>query len=159
SRLHGASMEVDIEAEVPKLKKHGRLRALRRISVLGRLTYEALHFEGDRSIKNDVITRYLAADAEAFNSKLPSLAVTPANYKFRYKGLDERNGRTVHLFELTPKKKQVGLFAGELWLDPETSLPVREAGRLVKNPSIFLRKVEFVKDYEIRDGLALPKTI
>ncbi|MGB8729637.1 MAG: hypothetical protein WCC99_00215, partial [Candidatus Sulfotelmatobacter sp.] len=47
--LHGASMEVDIQASLPKLKKQGRLQALRRISRLGRVTYEALRFEGDSS--------------------------------------------------------------------------------------------------------------
>jgi hypothetical protein len=48
---------------------------------------------------------------------------------------------------------------GELWLDPQTHLPVREAGRLVKNPSIFLRKVEFVKDYQIQGGVSVPSRI
>src|SRR5579872_1587123 len=62
-RLRGASMEVEIEASLPKLKKHGRLSALRRISDLGRITYEKIHFEGDKSIENEVIARYLAADA------------------------------------------------------------------------------------------------
>src|ERR1700691_3063487 len=65
ARLRGASMEVEVEATLPKLKKHGRLSALRHISRLGRVTYEVLHFEGDSTIKNDVIARYLAADVEA----------------------------------------------------------------------------------------------
>src|ERR1051325_3070393 len=55
--LNGASMEVDIEASLPKLKKQGRLHALRRISTLGRITYEHLLFEGDGAVKNDVIAR------------------------------------------------------------------------------------------------------
>src|SRR5947207_2965724 len=44
SRLQGASMEVDIEADLPTLHKSGRLHALRRISGLGRITYELLRF-------------------------------------------------------------------------------------------------------------------
>src|SRR5207302_7455857 len=55
--LDGASMEVEIEASLPKLQKHGRLHALRRISALGRITYEHLRFEGDGAVKNDVIAR------------------------------------------------------------------------------------------------------
>src|SRR5690242_9164066 len=127
--LRGATMEVDIEARLPKLKKQGRLRALRHISRLGRITYEALRFEGDGSVKKNVIARYLAAEVQAQADESLQLAVTPANYKFKYKGLRADAGRDVHVFEVTPRKKRVGLFKGELWLDAETCLPVRESGR------------------------------
>ncbi len=157
-RLRGTSMEVEIEASLPKLKKHGRLQALRRISRLGRISYEIIHFEGDKSIKGDVIARYLTADTQTEASD-GSLAITPANYKFKYKGMATNDGRTVHVFQLTPRKKRVGLFKGELWLDAETCLPVRESGRLVKLPSIFLRRIEFVRECEIHDGLVYPHSI
>jgi len=159
ARLRGATMEVEIEASLPKLKKQGRLHALRRISRLGRITYEAVHFEGDNSVKSNVIARYLAADAQAQTNDDSELAITPANYKFKYKGLLDQEGRLVYVFELTPRKKRVGLFKGELWLDAETSLPVRESGHLVKSPSIFVRRIEFVREYEIRDGVAIPVQI
>ena len=157
--LHGASMDVDIDASLPKLKKHGRLRALRRISSLGRITYEALRFEGDNTIKRDVIGRYLAAEAQAQSDGVPSLAVTPVNYKFKYRGLQRQGNETVHIFEVTPKHKKVGLFKGEIWIDAATSLRVRESGRLVKNPSIFVKSVEFVREYEIRDGISVLRQI
>jgi hypothetical protein len=157
-RLRGTSMEVEIEASLPKLKKHGHLQALRRISRLGRISYEFIHFEGDKSIKSDVIARYLTADTQTEASD-GSLAITPANYKFKYKGMATNDGRTVHVFQLTPRKKRVGLFKGDLWLDAETCLPVRESGRLVKLPSIFLRCIEFVREYEIHDGLVYPHSI
>ena len=159
SKLKGASMEVDIEAEVPKLRKRGHLYALRRISNLGRITYDLLRFEGDRSIKNDVIARYLTAESEAHKSEPSTFAVTPANYKFKFKGLVEKEGRKVYVFHVSPRKKTFGLFDGELWLDPQTHLAVREAGRLVKNPSVFVRKIEFVREYEIQNGIAVPRRI
>lgn len=158
-RLRGASMEVEIEASLPKLKKHGRLSALRRISDLGRITYEKIHFEGDKSIENEVIARYLAADAEAETSNPGARAISPANYRFKYKGERDDRGRPLYVFQLTPIKKRVGLFRGELWLDANTCLPVREAGRMVKNPSIFLKRIDFVREYEIRDGVAIPHEI
>jgi hypothetical protein len=159
SKLTGASMEVEIAAEVPKLHKSGRLRGLRRISALGRITYDALRFEGDRSIKNDVIARYLTAEAEALKSGPADLGVTPANYKFKYKGLVEKEGRKVYAFHVSPRKKKVGLFVGELWLDPETHLAIRESGRMVKSPSVFVKKIEFVREYEILGGIAIPRRI
>ena len=151
-----ASMDVEIDASLPQLKKHGKLHALRRISALGRITYERLFFEGDGTVKNQVIARYLAAEVEAQKGQAPSLAVTPANYKFKYKGQSELQGRAAYVFQVTPKKKRVGLFKGEVWIDTATYLPVEETGYLVKSPSIFLRKVAFVRRFEIREGISVP---
>jgi hypothetical protein len=157
--LDGSSMEVDIQASLPKLKKHGRLQGLRRISRLGRITYEALRFEGDNSVKNHVIAKYLAAEAEAQADGSPSMAVTPANYKFKYKGPLQSGDRAVEVFEVTPRHKSNGLFKGEIWIDARTSLCVRESGRLVKVPSIFLKKIEFVKEFQIQSGVSVPRQI
>jgi hypothetical protein len=157
--LDGASMEVEIDASLPKLKKQGRLQALRRISSLGRITYELLKFEGDGAVKNDVIARYLTAETQAQSESRLKLDVTPENYKFKYKGLVSNDGREAHVFQVTPRKKRVGLYRGELWIDAETYLRVRESGSLVKNPSIFLKKVEFVRTFEIRDGISVPREV
>ena len=157
--LHGASMNVEIEASLPKLKKHGRLHALRRISKLGRITYDALHFEGDNTIKTHVIAHYLQAEVQAQEEGAPSLAVTPANYKFKYKGAHDSGGRDVYVFHVTPRHKQVGFFKGEIWIDAETFLRVRESGRFVKTPSVFLKHIEFVREYDIQAGVAVPRQI
>lgn len=153
--LRGMSMEVDIDARLPRLKREGRLRGLRYISRLGRITYDALRFEGDSTVKKEVIARYLSAETQAQQG--PPLGITQDNYKFKYKNIHEREGRRVHIFQLTPKRKQVGLFKGELWLEVETCLPLRESGRWVKSPSLMVKKVEFVREYEIRNGVAVPR--
>lgn len=147
-------MEVEISGSIPKLKKQGRLHALRHITALGRITYDALRFQGDDTVKKQVITRYLQAEEQAQHD--PTLAVTPDNYRFKYKGRNELDGREVHVFEVTPRKKRQGLYRGQLWIDEATNLRVQESGYLVKNPSIVLRKVQFVRRYEIRDGISVP---
>lgn len=155
--LQSASMELDIQASVPKLQKHGRLQALRRISALGRITYEVLHFEGDGVIKNHVIEHYLAAEREA-QVKAADIAVTPENYKFKFKGRHQLDGRNVYLFEVTPRQKRDGLFKGSLWIDAATFTSVRESGRLVKNPSrLWARNVQFVRIYDVKDGISTPR--
>jgi hypothetical protein len=157
--FNGTSMEVEIEASLPKLKKHGRLRGLRRISKFGHITYERLAFEGDGAVKNQVIARYLAAEMEAHDQQAPALAVTPANYKFKFQAKTLQEGREVYLFAVSPKKKRVGLFKGDLWIDAATHLPVLESGYWVKSPSIFLKRVAFVRRFEIRDGIAVPRQV
>ena len=152
--LKDVSMDVTMEATIPKLKKHGRLNALRRISSLGKITYKILGFSGDDTVKKEVMARYMTAEVEAAQNKRDELGITPENYNFKYKGQHEKDSRLVHVFELKPKKKRLGLFKGELWVDPATFLPVREFGRLVKNPSLFVKKMEFVRSYDIREGVA-----
>jgi len=157
--LNGASMEVDIAASLPKLNKQGRLHALRRVSRLGHITYEALHFEGDNTVKNHVIAKYLSAEAEAQSDGADAFAVTPANYKFKYKGVIQHGDETAHVFEVIPRHKLVGLFKGEIWVDSDSFLLLRESGRLVKTPSIFLKKVEFVREYQIQGGVSVPRQL
>jgi hypothetical protein len=108
-------------------------------------------------VKRNVIAKYLQAEEQGQQD--PSIAVTPDNYKFKYKGKTLLEGRDTHLFEVTPKKKRQGLYKGEMWIDAATYLRVQESGRLVKNPSIVLRKVQFVRKYEIRDGVAVPRQL
>lgn len=157
--LNGASMEVDIQASIPRLRKEGRLVALKHVSRLGRITYEALSFVGDNVVKQNVIARYLTAEVQAQAGQVNNIGITPENYKFKFKRTAELNDRRVHVFQVSPRKKRVGLFKGEVWIDADTHLRIYESGRFVKNPSIFLKKVEFVRKYEIRDGIPVPMHI
>ncbi|MEK7751422.1 MAG: hypothetical protein AAB654_05860 [Acidobacteriota bacterium] len=134
------------------------MHALRYISRLGEITYRAIRFDGDNTIKKDVIARYLTAETAAREGG-KTMGITPENYRFKYKASLERDGNKVHILSVSPKKKRVGLFKGEIWVDAATYLPVRESGTFVRNPSVFLKKVEFVREYEIQDGLSLLKHV
>ncbi|MGP0070510.1 MAG: outer membrane lipoprotein-sorting protein [Bryobacteraceae bacterium] len=157
SALRGGTEEVDIDAAVPKFQKHGKLHALRSISKLGKITYKALGFSGDNVVKTEVIANYLKAEVESAAKASSDIALTPENYKFKYKGTEDWNGRQVYVLHVNPREKKVGLFKGELWLDAETYMPVREAGSFVKSPSFMLKKMQFVRDYELQNGVSLPQ--
>jgi len=155
--LSGGKMEVNIDAKLTKLEKQGKMHLQRYISKLGHITYKMLGFSGDNTVKKEVIARYLESDTDP---KLAgTAAITPANYKFKKKYVLEQDGHRTVIFHITPKKKAAGLFEGELWLDVETGMPVRESGHLVKNPSVFVKKLQFVRTYEIRNGIAYPTRI
>jgi hypothetical protein len=152
--LRGIQMDVEIEAKIPKLDKRGRLLAVRRISCAGESTYEGLDFSGDSTVKEEVINRYLAAESQT--SGLEGIAITPSNYRFRLKAYLEQGGRRIDVFQLTPRKKKVGLFKGELWVDGQTGAPVHQSGQFVKNPSVFVRRILFARDYETRECASVP---
>lgn len=157
SALRGGTEEVDIDAAVPKYKKQGKLHALKSISKLGKITYKALGFSGDNVVKTEVIANYLKAEVESAAKGNSEVALTPQNYKFKYKGAQDWNGRQAYVLHVNPREKKVGLFKGELWLDAETYMPVREAGAFVKSPSFMLKKMQFVRDYELQNGVSLPQ--
>lgn len=153
--LHGASMRVEITAAIPKLKERGSLRALRKISDIGKITYQLLGFQGSNTVKNQVIVRYLQAEKKEQGNQ--SLAILPSNYRFKYKGEKHEGNEHVYVFDVSPWKKRVGLFKGQIWLDIRTYLPVFEKGKFVKNPSIFFKKVEFERAYKIENGVPVPR--
>ena len=157
NKVSGIQMDAEIDASLPKLQKKGRLEALRKISKLGKITWEHLQFFGDNTIKKEVIARFIQTEQEQADTS--KMSITPENYKFKLKGLENRNGQRVFVFHLTPRKKIPQLFKGEIWLDATTYLPVHEAGTFVKSPSVFLTKVQFVRDYEILNGFAVPKHV
>jgi hypothetical protein len=156
--LRGTQMEVDIDAKLPKLKQTGKMRVLKIIHKLGSIKYKKIgEFVGDRTVEKEVIARYLELDSESPDNA--SFAITPANYHFRLKTRMTAGDSKILVYELKPKKNAVGLFKGELWLDASTGMPVKEAGTLVKTPSLLVKSVAFENDYEIKNGVAWPSSI
>jgi hypothetical protein len=155
SRLSDYQVEVRIEAALPAMHRSGALSATRILRGTEDLSYKGAQFTGDDSVKADVIVRYLNAEKESLRRPM-NVALTAENYKFTHRGVADYLGRRVHVFEVTPKERRLGLYRGELWLDMETAQPLREFGRFVRNPSVFLKDVDFVRDYHLIDGRALP---
>ncbi len=107
-------------------------------------------------VKQRVLADYLIAEKKAAAMPPSSVAVTLANYKFRY--LASRGGIPVYVFQITPRHKRAGLIKGELWIDGATGLAVHEAGSLVKRPSIFIRRLQVTRDVSLREGISYLRT-
>src|SRR5207237_5361573 len=120
----GEEVVIDIAASLPKLSKTGRLQAIRRLVPFGRPQYEVVQSEGDRTVRQQVIARYLSADAQALSLPASSVAVSQANYKFRFLGAIGSERSLTYVYRITPKKKRVGLIQGELWVDAATGVAV-----------------------------------
>jgi len=148
------SETVEIEASLPRLKEHGRLRAIRRLLPLGKPEYHVFELNGSRTVKQQVIARYLSAEIEAARMNPSVVAVTPANYRFRYAGSVGTGGDLAYAFQITPRKKREGLIQGVLWIDAATGAAVRQSGYLVKRPSIFVKRVDVTRETSLRNGVA-----
>ena len=150
-------MEVDIDAKLPKLEKHGNLRALAQDLPAGQDYLQGSGFFGRQHRQAGSDYAYLAAESEARENG--TIAITPANYKFRYAGnISSQGGQHAADPGITPKKKAVGLFKGEI-VDRRRHAACRcaRSGQFVKTPSVFLKKIAFVRDYEIRNGVSVSR--
>jgi len=146
-------VRLEIDASLPGLAKEGRMLAVRQTDASERSEYNVIRFDGDSTVKQQVIARYLAAQEQAEALPYSTVAVTPTNYKFRYVGSLANNGTTVCIFQIVPKKKRAGLIRGQIWIDSGTGIAVHQVGRFVKRPSVFIRKIEVTRDTNLRDGL------
>ena len=137
-----------VRASLPSTSQSGEFELQRRYSAPHNLTFKAIKFIGDSFVKTNVIARLLQSEVDHVQKDdLKLTALSPENYKFSSKGTSEIDGRVVHVYQVKPRKKRVGLFKGRIFLDAYTGSLVRAEGTAVKSPSLFIKKIEFVQDY------------
>jgi len=146
-----------IRAELPDTSQRGEFELQRKFEAPHFLQFTPLHFKGDGFVKSNVITRLLQSEVDHVQKDDPALtAISPANYKFAYKGASNIENRMVHVFQVKPHKKRVGLFKGRIYLDAHTGALVRVEGNLVKSPSFFVKHIEFVQQFADIQSFTLP---
>lgn len=146
--LASYSANTVIEAELPDQSQKGRYELLRTYSAPHTLKFKAVSFTGDGFVKTNVIHRLMQSEVDHVEKEEgPDTAITARNYKFNYKGMKEIDGREMHVFEVKPREKRVGLFKGRIYIDRFTGTLRRAEGQAVKSPSFFVNKIEFTTDY------------
>ena len=137
-----------IRAELPESSQQGEFEVQRHYSAPRTLQFTPVRFNGDGFVKSNVITRLLQSEVDHLKQDdTEQTAISKENYKFSYKGSTKIDGRSVHVFQLKPRSKRPGLFKGKIFLDAYSGSLVRAEGGVVKSPSFFVKKIEFVQDY------------
>lgn len=152
----GAQMEMDIDGRFTKLREEGRMRVLRTIGKLGDLTQKMLDFTGDNRVKTELIARFL--EQENKEKAYGAMILRPQDYEFRLGAITKNGDRTVYQFDVKPRKNVAGRIKGEVWIDGQTGMPLRESGMLAKSPSVLLTNLRFTRDYELHDGVSIVKS-
>ena len=143
---------VEIEGSLPGLYKESRVLAIRLTGESERSEYQVLLVDGDATVTQEVIARYLAAQEQVEALPTSSVEITPANYKFRYMGAVGTGATSAYVYRITPRKNRAGLLRGQLWIDLTTGVEVLEAGHFVKTPPPFVRRIEVVRDTTLLNG-------
>jgi hypothetical protein len=147
-QLASYSATTVIHAQLPDTSQSGEYEVQQHYLAPRTLAFKALRFTGDAFVKTNVIIRLLQSEVDHVQKDDPTQnAISPANYKFSYKGTNELEGRMVHVYQLKPRQKRAGLFKGRIYVDAYTGSLVRAEGRPVKSPSLFIKKIDFVQDY------------
>src|SRR5882672_9845029 len=146
-----------IHAELPESRQQGEYEVKRQYAAPKSLLFTALRFTGDTFVKANVITRFMQSEVEHVQKDDSSaMAFTQANYKFSYKGLQRVDGRTLHQFQLKPRRRRAGLLKGNLFLDAYTGSLVHLEGVPAKSPSVFLSKIRVSQDFADFGPFTLP---
>ena len=83
-------------------------------------------------------------------------ALTHDNYTFADRGLSPDG---LAWLDVKPKRKDLLLVEGSIFVKPEDGDLVRIQGRLSKTPSFWTRRVEVVRHYERINGVRVPMFI
>lgn len=149
-----------VRAELPDSSQQGEFELQRKYEAPHTLQFTPVHFAGDGFVKNNVITRLLQTEVDHVQKDDPALtAITSANYKFSYRGLNRLGERLVHVYQVKPQKKRPGLFKGRVYLDARSGALARVEGTVVKSPSFFVKHIEFWQDYAEVESFTLPTHI
>lgn len=146
-----------IDAELPDSAQKAEFELKQHYAAPAALEFSPLRWSGDSFVKSNVIVRLLQSEVDHVHRREQSqTAISSANYKFSYKGSSLINDVPVYVYEVKPHTKRVGLFKGKIYLDAVTGELVRAQGRIVKSPSFFIKKIDFIQDYAHVNGFTLP---
>jgi hypothetical protein len=118
------------------------------------LSYEIVGEGGHEYIRNKVLRDILNSEQKLVAHGQPLRAsLTAANYTFADGGTTDAGLLRVLL---TPLRKAHGIVDGSVLIDPVDGRLARIEGRLVKNPSFWLRNVDVVWKYARLGGAVVP---
>jgi len=146
-----------IRAELPATSQYGEYALHRDYSAPRTLGFRVIRSVGDTFVRSKVIARLLQSEVDHVKKDDPALtSITPANYKFSHKSTTIVDGRPMHIFQVNPRTKRLGLFKGRIYLDARTGSLVRSEGSVAKSPSLFIKSIHFVQDYVDIAGFTFP---
>ena len=120
----------------------------------GRFTYRIVAQGGSPYIQSRVFLPTLETEQQMCASlDVDRGALTPANYVFEDRR-EEKDGLAWLLVK--PRRKDVVLIEGSMFLKPDDGDLVRIEGRLAKSPSMWTRRVDIVRSFRRFGGVRMP---
>jgi hypothetical protein len=143
-----------LEGHNPRFKMHGAMEAMTELSADGRFTYTIVSETGSDYIRDKVLRPILETEERVLASGDPSRsALTIDNYDIS--GGEPAEAGIVKLFA-KPRRKEVSLIDGAVFITSDDADLVRVEGRMAKNPSFWTSRVNLVRRYDRIGGIRVP---
>lgn len=173
---HPSPTETTVDIVFAKLVEFNRLRESRLQQYSVHTTYRVQNDKGETSAETQVLMRYRAPGTKEFkivSEKGSGLirsrvfkplmdmevetalvrnrydsSITPNNYRFTLLGEEDVDGSHCFVVQATPKRMDKYLFKGKVWIHAEEFAVVQIAGQPARSPSMWVKRVDFVRRYQ-----------
>lgn len=143
-----------LEARNERFNVEGWLEVWTELTPDGRFMYQIVREGGSDYIRSKVLKPLLETEEKAFaTGDFARSALTADNYELRC-GQSSEPG--LSRLEVKPKRREVALIEGALYVKDADADLVRIEGRLSKNPSFWTKRVDVVKHYSRVQGIRVP---
>lgn len=123
----------------------------------GTKTFTTTSANGSAFIRSHVFRQLMKREAgRAKGRQDRDSSITPDNYVFEILGQERIVGRDCTIVHAAPKRKETYLFEGKIWIDDQDFAIIKATGHLAKSPSFWIKRVDFVRQYQKIDGFWLP---
>jgi len=143
-----------MEAENARFNLRGAVDAMTTLSADGHFEYTILRETGSDYIRSKVLKSVLENEEKLFATTDPSrAALTTSNYDLN--GAEPAEPGVVRLFA-KPRRREISLVDGFVFVRQDDADLVRVEGRLAKNPSFWTTRVDVVRRYDRVGGIRVP---
>jgi len=143
-----------LEGHNDRFDKHGAIEAITELHRGGRFTFEIVSETGSDYIRDKVLRPILETEAKVLASGSSSRsALTEDNYEI---GGGELAGPGLIKLFAKPRRKDVSLIDGAVFVTSDDADLVRIEGRMAKNPSFWTTRVNLVRHYDRVGGVRVP---
>jgi len=143
-----------LEGHNPRFKMSGAIEAVTELSSNGRFSYTIVSETGSDYIRDKVLRPILETEARVLATGNPSRsALTTENYDI---GGGELAEPGIVKLLAKPRRKEVSLIDGAVFITSDDADLVRVEGRMAKNPSFWTTRVNLVRRYDRIGGVRVP---
>ena len=113
--------------------------------------------QGSAIVRRLALNPLIASEVKAARGKdRHDSAISPANYDLEFLGEQDVRGHPCYVLRAIPKRVDKYLFEGQVWIDMQDFAVVRIEGRPAAHLSFWIKRAEFVRNYEKVAGFWLP---
>jgi len=160
SMLHGYVAERHYVAGNAKFSKHAEVSVEESFVPPDQKELKIISEDGSALVRRRVIDKLIEAELDAVRGEnRDQTHFTPENYSFLLSGTEQIDGYACFVLDVIPKIAKKYLMRGQIWIDMRDFAIVRMEGKPAKNPSIWTKKVRFVRRYEKHGPFWLPASV